>query len=90
MEEALHDTPMHREFAGLDGFSRRQPDETTILRLLYPLDKCNLADRVLQVINDMLRSKGLMMRTGTVVDATLIVAPSSTNNADGDRDPKMH
>jgi transposase, IS5 family len=90
MEEALHDTPMYREFAGLDDFSRRLPHETTILRFRHLLEEFKLADLVLQVINDMLRSKGLMMRTGTVVDATLIAAPSSTKNADGERDPDMH
>jgi IS5 family transposase len=48
-----------------------------------------LAPKVLQTINDLLRSKGLMLRAGTVVDATLIAAPSSTKNADGERDPEM-
>jgi IS5 family transposase len=65
------------------------PDETTILRFRRVLEKHKLAPKVLQTINDLLLSKGLMLRAGTVVDATLIAAPSSTKNADGERDPEM-
>ncbi len=90
MEEALHDVPMYREFAELDDWSKRLPDESTILRFRHLLEKHKLADQMLTVINDMLRDKGLMLRSGTVVDATLIAAPSSTKNVGAERDPEMH
>ena len=90
MEEALHDTPVLREFAGLDNWTSRLPDETTVLRFRHLLEKHKLAPQILAVINDLLRAKGLMLRVGTAVDATLIAAPSSTKNASGQRDPDMH
>ena len=90
MEEALHDTPLLREFAGLDNWTSRLPDETTILRFRHLLEKHKLAPQILLVVNDLLRAEGLMLRAGTVVDATLIAAPSSTKNASGERDPEMH
>ena len=90
MEEALHDVPLYREFAGVDGWTQRLPDETTILRFRHLLQKHKLADQMLASINDLLRGKGMMLRAGTVVDATLIGAPSSTKNASGERDPEMH
>jgi IS5 family transposase len=89
MEEALHDVPMYREFAQLDGAMSRLPDETTILRFRHLLEEHKLAADMLRVVNDILQAKGLLMRTGTVVDATLIAAPSSTKNAEGERDPEM-
>jgi IS5 family transposase len=89
MEEALHDIAMFREFAGLT-WDDRLPDETTILRFRRLLEKHKLAPQILQTVNDLLREKGLMLRAGTVVDATLISAPSSTKNASGERDPEMH
>jgi len=90
MEEALFDVPLYREFAGLDNWMTRLPDESTILRFRHLLEKHKLAAQMLVVINDMLRDKGLMLRAGTVVDATLIAAPSSTKDASGTRDPEMH
>jgi len=90
MEEALHDVPLYREFAGLGDGVSRLPDETTILRLRHLLEAHDLAVDMLRVVNDILQAKGLMLRTGTVVDATLISAPSSTKNAEGERDPEMH
>jgi transposase, IS5 family len=89
MEEALHDVPLYREFAKLEGVTARLPDETTILRFRHLLERHELAVDMLRVVNDILQAKGLMMRTGTAVDATLISAPSSTKNADGARDPEM-
>ena len=89
MEEALHDMALFRDFAGLGGWDERVPDESTILRFRRVLVKHKLAPKILQTINDLLRSKGLMLRAGTVVDATLIAAPSSTKNAEGERDPEM-
>ena len=89
MEEALHDVPLYREFAKLDGALDRLPDETTILRFGHLLERHDLAVDMLRVVNDLLSVKGLLMRTGTAVDATLISAPSSTKNAEGERDPEM-
>lgn len=89
MEEALYDTPVMRRFAqlgGLDGI----PDETTILNFRRLLETHGLAARMLTKVNAVLQSKGLSLRGGTIVDATIIAAPSSTKNADGQRDPEMH
>jgi IS5 family transposase len=82
-EEALHDGPLYREFAGLGDGASRLPDETTILRFRHLLEAHDLAIDMLRVVNDILQAKGLMLRTGTAVDATLIAAPSSTKNAPG-------
>ena len=90
MEEALHDMPLFRDFAGLGGWSERLPDETTILRFRHLLEKHKLAPEILKTVNDLLSSKGLLLKAGTVVDATLIAAPSSTKNKTGERDPEMH
>lgn len=90
IEEALFDVPLYREFAGLDTWDRALPDETTILRFRHLLDKHKLAEQMLVVVNELLRDQGLMPRAGTVVDATLISAPSSTKNQSGKRDPEMH
>lgn len=65
------------------------PDETTILRFRRLLGKHKLAPQILMLVNELLGAKGLMLRAGTVVDATLIAAPSSTQNASGERDPQM-
>ena len=88
MEEALHDIALFREFAGLS-WDTPLPDETTILRFRRLLEEHKLAPQILVVVNDLLQGKGLMLRAGTVVDATLISAPSSTKNASGERDPQM-
>ncbi len=90
MEEALHEVPLYREFTGLDSWSEPLPDESTILRFRHTLEEHKLADKMLDTVNDILRERGLMMRSGTVVDATLIAAPSSTKNNSGERDPEMH
>lgn len=89
MEDALHDVPLLREFAGLGGWDDRLPDESTILRFRHVLEKHKLAEQIFQTINELLTAKGLLLKSGTVVDATLIAAPSSTKNASGERDPQM-
>ncbi len=66
------------------------PDETTILRSHQLLEKHQLAPQVLVAINTRLAQQGLMLKTGTIVDATIIAAPSSTKNKEGERDPEMH
>ena len=90
MEEALHDVPLFRDFAGLSGWSERLPDETTILRFRHRLEEHKLAPKILATVNELLAAQGLLLRAGTVVDATLIAAPSSTKNKAGERDPDMH
>ena len=89
MEEALHDVPLYREFADLEGPMRRLPDESTILRFRHLLEKHGLAAPMLATVNRVLQERGLSLETGTVVDATLIAAPSSTKNSTGERDPEM-
>jgi len=90
MEEALHDVSLYCEFARLDPGAMRLPDESTILRFRHLLEQNNLSIQLLATINATLATKGLMLKTGTVVDATLIAAPSSTKNSTGERDPEMH
>ncbi|MNQ99334.1 Transposase DDE domain protein [compost metagenome] len=88
MEEALYETTILRQFAGLN--LERIPDETTILNFRRLPEKHELAAGILAVINGYLGDRGLSLRQGTIVDATLINAPSSTKNKDGKRDPEMH
>jgi len=89
MEEAFFDTPLYREFAQLD-VHERLPDESTILRFRHRLEKHKLAEQILLVVNELLTQRGLLLKAGTAVDATLIPAPSSTKNKDKERDPEMH
>jgi IS5 family transposase len=90
MEEALYDTPMFRDFAGLDMGQDHMPDESTILRFRHLLEAQNLSVQILATVNATLTAKGLLLKQGTVVDATLIAAPSSTKNQSGERDPEMN
>lgn len=90
MEEALHDVSLYCEFAHLDPGATRLPDESTILRFRHLLEQHGLSVQIMATINATLAHKGLMLKTGTVVDATLIAAPSSTKNSAGERDPEMH
>ena len=90
MGEASHDTPLYCEFARLDAGMARMPDETTIGRFRHLLEEHNLSIQLLATINATLIAKGLILKTGTVVDATLIAAPSSAKNNTGERDPEMH
>lgn len=89
MEEALHDVPLYREFAELEGPMRRLPDESTILRFRHLLEEHGLAAQILVTVNRVLQERGLMLKSGTVVDATLISALSSTKSNTGERDPEM-
>ena len=89
MEEAFFDTPLYSEFAQLEAMSRL-PDESTILRFRHRLEKHKLAEQILNTVNDLLSARGLLLKAGTVVDATLIPAPTSTKNKDKARDPDMH
>ncbi|WDJ86384.1 IS5 family transposase [Xanthomonas campestris pv. incanae] len=88
MEEALHEIPTLRRFAQLGGLDN-VPDETTILNFRRLLETHDLAARMLEAVNAHLARKGQSLRSGTIVDATLIAAPSSTKNTDHARDPEM-
>ena len=90
MEEALHDVPVFRDFAGLSNWGDALPSDSSILRFRRLLEQHKLADQILARVNELLTGQGLMLKAGTVVDATLIAAPSSTKNKDGKRDPEMH
>ena len=90
MEETLHDVSLYCEFARLDSGATRLPDESTILRFRYLLEDNNLSGQLLATINATLARKGLLLKTGTVVDTALIAAPSSTKNSSGERDPEMY
>ena len=89
MEEALHDLPMLRDFAGLDAGEDAMPDETTILKFRHLLERHRLAQALFDETAAMLAERGLLLRQGTIVDATLIAAPPSTKNRDRQRDPAM-
>jgi transposase, IS5 family len=90
MEEALHDIAVMRAFARLEAGEDAIPDESTILRFRHRLEKHGLAKRLLAEVNALLSARGLLLKSGTLVDATLIAAPSSTKNREGQRDPEMH
>ena len=89
IEEAFFDVPLYREFAQLQEF-KRLPDESTILRFRHRLEEHKLAGQILATVNSLLSQRGLLLKAGTVVDATLIAAPTSTKNKDKARDPEMH
>jgi transposase, IS5 family len=90
MEEALFDVPLYRQFAQLPEGPVRLPDESTILRFRHLLEQHGLAAQMFARVSAQLIERGLILKTGTLVDATLIDAPSSTKNSRGERDPEMH
>lgn len=89
-EDALYDMPVLARFVGIDLTSERVPDSTTLKNFRHLLEENELAPKILDQINALLADKGLMLREGTIVDATLIAAPPSTKNKDKTRDPEMH
>ena len=89
MEDLLYESEPVRRFVGLK-LSRPLPDETTILNFRHLLEKHSLGRVLLEEINAHLESQGLKLREGTIVDATIIEAPSSTKNRARERDPEMH
>jgi len=90
MEDALYETESIRRFAGFGSVMDALPDESTILKFRHLLEKHKLTGQILTVINDDLKEQGLLVSQGTMVDATIIHAPSSTKNRDKARDPEMH
>jgi IS5 family transposase len=89
-EEALYESPALRRFAGVDLGRAPAPDESTILQFRHLLEKHDLGGAMLQTVNEYLESQGIRISRGTIVDATIIHAPSSTKNRSGERDPEMH
>lgn len=89
MEEALHDIPLLRSFAGVDATVESVSDESTLLKFRHLLERHGPAGAMLDEINTLLGERGLILRQGTMVDATLIAAPTSTKNRDSKRDPEM-
>lgn len=90
VEEALYDSRAMRRFVGIDLGREPAPDETTVCNFRHLLEAHNLGDQLFALINAYLQENGLKVSTGTIVDATIIDAPSSTKNKDGERDPEMH
>lgn len=88
-EDALYDSESMRRFAGVELSEDAVPDETTILRFRHLLEAHQLPEQIFALVRDLLATQGLLMKTGTIVDATVIHAPSSTKNASGTRDPEM-
>ena len=89
MEDLLYEAESVRRFVGLS-LSEALPDETTILNFRHLLERHRLGQGLLEEINAHLESQGLRLREGTIVDASIIEAPSSTKNRSGERDPEMH
>jgi transposase, IS5 family len=89
-EDALLDSPALRRFVGIDLGRERVPDATTLLKFRRLLEKHDLGAALFAKVGEVLQAQGLKVGTGTIVDATIIGAPSSTKNADGKRDPEMH
>ncbi len=79
-----------RSFAGIDLGVEGAPDETTVCKFRHLLEKNKLGKKLLTAVNEHLRRSGIKITNGTIVDATIIGAPSSTKNKDGKRDPEMH
>ena len=90
VEEALYESPVLQRFVGVDLGAAPAPDETTICRFRHLLEKHDLCGMMLDAVKLHLEAKGIKIATGTIVDATIIHAPSSTKNATGKRDPEMH
>jgi IS5 family transposase len=90
VEEAFYESATLRRFAGVDLGVAPAPDETTVLRFRHLLEQYDLCGAMLDAVNLHLEAKGIRIATGTIVDATIIHAPSSTKNEKKERDPAMH
>jgi len=89
-EDAVYDSYAMRRFLGLDFAVEQVPDATTLLHFRHLLEEHKLGEALFASQNEIFQGQGWIMRGGTIVDATLIAAPSSTKNATGTRDPQMH
>jgi len=90
VEEALYDSRCMQAFAGIDLSAAPAPDESTVLRFRHLLERHDLGRALFDTVHRHLERQGIKISTGTIVDATIIQAPSSTKNRDKRRDPDMH
>src|SRR5437763_8167305 len=90
VEEALYDSVVMRQFAGIDLGREPVPDETTVCKFRHLLEAHHLGGEMLETVNLHLQQKGVRITSGTIVDATIIHAPFSTKNQKQERDPEMH
>ncbi len=90
VEDAIYDSYAMRKFMKINFMHEQVPDATTLLKFRHLLEEHNIGDAIFKDVNDRLEKAGLIMHGGTIVDATIIAAPSSTKNAKGERDPEMH
>jgi IS5 family transposase len=90
IEEALYDTLCMRAFAHIDLGRERVPDETTICKFRHLIERCDLSGSIFEAVAMHLAENGIVIRSGTIVDATILDAPSSTKNQAKERDPEMH
>ena len=90
LEDALYDSQAMRSFVGIDLGVESVPDATTLLKFRHLLERHALTQKIFKEINAHLSERNLLMREGTIIDATIIAAPSSTKNAKKERDPQMH
>jgi len=90
VEEALYDSPVMRQFVGIDLGQEPAPDETTVCKFRHLLEEHELGEKILGTVNVHLQARGVRITTGTIVDATILHAPGSTKNREQRRDPEMH
>jgi IS5 family transposase len=90
VEDAIYDSYAMRRFLGLDFAVEQVPDATTLLYFRHLLEAHRLGEKLLAAQNEIFEAEGWIMRGGSIIDATIIAAPSSTKNASGERDPEMH
>jgi IS5 family transposase len=90
VEEALYDSPVMRQFVGIDLGQEPAPDETTVCKFRHLLEEHGLGEKILGTVNLHLQARGVRITTGTIVDATILHAPASTKNREQQRDPEMH
>ena len=90
IEDAIYDSYAMRSFMRLDFLTEQVPDATTLLHFRHLIEENKIGEKIFDDVKSRLEKAGLMMHGGTIVDATIIAAPSSTKNRDGKRDPEMH
>jgi transposase, IS5 family len=90
VEEALYDSPVMRQFVGIDLGEEPAPDETRVCKFRHLLEEHRLGEKILGTVNLHLQARGVRITTGTIVDATILHAPTSTKNREQQRDPEMH
>ena len=90
VEDSIYDSYAMKKFMGVTFGKEQAPDATTLLKFRHLLEKHNLCEKLFKDLTEQLEANGCVMRGGSIIDATIIKAPSSTKNASGKRDPEMH